>query len=620
MKKTLLLAVTLVVVVGVLVACGGGGSSSSSASSSSLSGTVASGSPLVSGTLNLVDANGRTSSTPIASDGSYSISTAGLTPPFVLQASGYIGGNLVTMYSAATSASQTANVTPLTQGVAMLALNNSPELVFNGTVSMPSASALTSSLQTANTALQNAVSSALTAVGTTVTDFIQSRFTANHTGVDLVLDYLQIDNTFQNSGGTQVPAINISNRTASVGNTSGFVSVSANGPVGSLGAANTFNACNISTIPVLLAKISAKISVSDFLLADWNNANIFDGSFMDGGRTAAAFLTYISGGSGGNTISSAFVPLRCRSINANDAVYDIRATMLNPAGSPVAGFPMTLIQRGSTGDWKLFGNQAHVTYQVQSYVQKTIRLDGVTLTPAQTYTSGIHFDIEQPAPRTAILSAQFFVVRNGAEQVSPVIQLKQQNGCTYLGLVDGSGNATCNNMQAIDGSNNGTILNGLTTLASINNTFQSGGTFFRLKTYSDNNFTTLVDTIDGITLDGGIPPPALAGSQMTFGTLTSASIATLNGYTSSVGTRFNLAANSNVAVNGMHVIINGTGGNVDDNGGTADVQLSRNNYQINLMSTPPGVTATSGRAVYLLTQGPLFLSTKYVGCNGGTCW
>ena len=620
MKKTLSLATLIFTLVGVLVACGGGGGSSSGSSSSSLSGTVASGSPLVSGTLNLVDANGRTSSTPIASDGSYSISTAGLTPPFVLQASGYVGGNLVTMYSAAASASQTANVTPLTQGVAMLALNNSPELVFNGTISMPSASALTTGLQTANTTLQSAVSSAMTAVGATVTDFIQSRFTADHTGVDLALDYLQIDNTFQNSGGTQVPAINISNRTASAGNTSGFVSATTSAVTGSLGPANTFNTFNISTIPVLLAKISAKISASDFVLADWNSVNIFDSSFLDGGRTPTTFLSYISAGSAGNTISSAFVPLRCRTINTNDAVCNIKATMLSSTGNPLAGFEISMIQRGSTGDWKLFGNQAHVNYQVQSYVQKTIRLDGVTLTPAQTYTSGIHFDIEQPAPRTAILSAQFFVVRNGAEQGSPVIQLKQQAGCTYFGLVDSFGNPTCNNMQAIDGSNNGTILNGAATLANINNTFQSGGTFFRLKTYSDNNFTTLVDTIDFITLNGGIPPPALAGSQMTFGTLTSASIATLNGYTSSVGTRFNLAANSNVAVNGMHVIVNGTGGNVDDNGGSANVQLSSNSYQINLMSIPPGVTATSARALYLLTQGPLFLGTKYVGCNGGTCW
>ena len=606
-----------------LTACGGGGSSSSSntasgssSSPSQLTGTVAVGAPLVNATVMFLDANNTASSTAnVNADGTYTLPTTGLTPPYIIKASGYIGGTQVNLYSTATSASQVANVTPLTHAVTMLATATAPEQIFSGSAQLPTVATLNTALSSATTTVQNSISSAITAVNgasaVSSTDFIQSAFTANHTGMDKVLDYLQINPTFVNSGSQVVPSMNISNSTGT-----GFVNVLANGTVsGSLGASSTFLNYDVSGIETLLSQISTLVSTGNYNSSSWSS--VTDSSFLDGGKSLSQFLAGISGSlPSGAQISSSFVPKTCKSVSGN-IICDIEGTVLKSDGGIFTTFKESLIQRGGTGSWKMYGNQAPASFQVQTYIEKFIRLDGVTLSPSQTYVSGLHFDIEQPG--TAVQSAQFFIVQNGTPLTNPVIQLKQQSGCTYMGLVDANGNATCSNMLALDGNTSGTSLSGITTLNTINQTFQNGGAFFRLVMYSDANYSTAIATIDNIPLDGGLPLPALAGAQMTFPTLDSTSIATLTNYTSGVGQSFQLSANANVTVNNMHVTVVGNS-LVDDNGGSNDTLISSNKYQINLSSAPSGVTSSSYRSVYLGTPTAMYIGTKYLGCGGGTCW
>ena len=106
-----------------LTACGGGGGGSTPSNNTSggtISGVAATGSPIVGVTVTVVDSKGNTltASKPTGSDGSFSISgTGSLTPPLLLQIksnTGVTNGTTLYSVSAGTSATQTINITPLT--------------------------------------------------------------------------------------------------------------------------------------------------------------------------------------------------------------------------------------------------------------------------------------------------------------------------------------------------------------------------------------------------------------------------------------------------------------------------------------------------------------------------
>ena len=101
-----------------LSACGGsGGSPDPSAPSTAnvLQGIAATGGPL-SGTLSVSDCSfpNRSTSATINQDGTFSVSTAGMSPPFLIRATGTTAsGATLTLYSFASSPG-TININPLT--------------------------------------------------------------------------------------------------------------------------------------------------------------------------------------------------------------------------------------------------------------------------------------------------------------------------------------------------------------------------------------------------------------------------------------------------------------------------------------------------------------------------
>jgi hypothetical protein len=80
---------------------------------STLSGTVAVGAPMLDATISVKDANGVVASAPVARDGSYRLSLAGLTAPFSLQACGFVAGNHG-CYDGVIDEGGVGNVAPLT--------------------------------------------------------------------------------------------------------------------------------------------------------------------------------------------------------------------------------------------------------------------------------------------------------------------------------------------------------------------------------------------------------------------------------------------------------------------------------------------------------------------------
>jgi hypothetical protein len=131
-KQMILRAATCFCVAAFLTACGGGGGSSSSSTSTAtvttatLSGTAAAGTPMDGGTVTVRDSTGALVGTTTTNpDGSYTLNfePKNFTAPFVISASGNIGGGSETFISVqptapSAGATQIVNATPVTHAIA----------------------------------------------------------------------------------------------------------------------------------------------------------------------------------------------------------------------------------------------------------------------------------------------------------------------------------------------------------------------------------------------------------------------------------------------------------------------------------------------------------------------
>jgi mono/diheme cytochrome c family protein len=206
-----------------LAGCSGSGGPSSGAGAAPaaakmVTGVAATGAPIA-GVVYLLD----TSSSPVtlktttASDGSFSFNAAGLTAPFLLKTS--TGGQ--NLYSIATDFGIT-NVTPLTS----MALDQAAggvdlDTLYNNHV-QADISAAAAKIPDAVTAVQLALAPLMAQYGVGSMNFLNAQFSANHVGIDAMLDAI----TVAIANGT----VNITNKQGS--------SVVFTAPCGNLSAGN----------------------------------------------------------------------------------------------------------------------------------------------------------------------------------------------------------------------------------------------------------------------------------------------------------------------------------------------------------------------------------------------
>lgn len=175
----------------VLTGCGGGGSSSTT---SSLNGTVAVGAPIAGASIVARGANGATSNTVTAdADGKYSgLDLSGLTAPILIEATGEVGQTPYTLHTLLNSTtSGTANVTPVTSLITTIAAGTSSESI---NLSSLSAATLSAAIQQAKSTLATALAPITSAIGLDLTsnDPVSQNFTTNNTGLDKLLDAIDI--------------------------------------------------------------------------------------------------------------------------------------------------------------------------------------------------------------------------------------------------------------------------------------------------------------------------------------------------------------------------------------------------------------------------------------------
>lgn len=171
---------------GLLTACGGGGSSIAPAASN-LTGTAATGLPIA-GFVFVKDARGTEINVATNPDGSFSINTAGLTPPLMVKI--VPNNGTATLYSYAAALAQTLNISPFTN-LALYIANTQADLAlaytnWNGT------SISAANITNAQKVINANFATQFTAAGLTPTtyDFLTTAFIANGAGIDGVLDLL----------------------------------------------------------------------------------------------------------------------------------------------------------------------------------------------------------------------------------------------------------------------------------------------------------------------------------------------------------------------------------------------------------------------------------------------
>jgi hypothetical protein len=361
MKSTLKI-ILAVSTLGFLVACGGSGGGS--VTTSLPTGLAAVGAPISAGVLSAIDASGRTASTTIADDGSYSIDfLSTLQPPVLLKAEGVSGGRSTVHFGVITSTTDTtANVTPVSTAVVAQVMQADPGVVFAAADTSKIALLTTSQVSATNTIIGNALSGARTAAGISgsgALDFLNTPFSADKTGLDKLLDLVKI--SVQPDGSVQ-----LKNKTAD-----GVTSVSSSGTVS--GALGTVESIDTAGIDTLGQAMQAAFQNSQ----QWQNPpsqsvlNIFSSSFLHGGNNRAAIIQAIAADAA-DMVGARFLPakiLNCTSAGASPVCEVLFTVKYTDGGFEPFIFPARL----ESGSWKIYGDQAPVNTEYGAVVYRTVQ-------------------------------------------------------------------------------------------------------------------------------------------------------------------------------------------------------------------------------------------------------
>lgn len=193
-RISLTAAATAVATALLLTACGGGGDSPSTATpatgttaTAQLSGVAATGAPIAGATVRAVNAAGVSATAVTGSDGRYTLSISE-GAPYALTVTDSSGA---VWYSYAPAAG-TAHITPLTTLALLDANANRPlaDLLAGWATARPAEGAVLQGAQRVNANLRSQFAAA--GVDATALNVFNASFSANHTGLDAVLDALRV--------------------------------------------------------------------------------------------------------------------------------------------------------------------------------------------------------------------------------------------------------------------------------------------------------------------------------------------------------------------------------------------------------------------------------------------
>ncbi|RDU96068.1 hypothetical protein DWV00_25850 [Trinickia dinghuensis] len=398
-----------------LAGCGGGGSSGSPSAGTSvtqvaLQGTAAVGAPMASANIVVIDSKGAMATTTADSNGQYSVSVTSLTAPLVILASdptGVDSTQVSVVPSMGTTSTVTANATTLTTAISALLTSTG-----NPTDLAASSSALAAvtpaSVSAAVSSLKTALSTILAAngVGAATFDPIGTPFTADHTGLDGVIDAVQV--VAAPGGGDEL--VSTADATTSVSlNSSANISTTLSAP------------------PVQGGYLSSLVSQLSLCLNGTSTAcsQAIDAKYLGNGFTSFASAHPVVA-AGGVTLG---VPRTLQFFTAG-GVQKALVQLPYVTQSGAKGSLVIVVQQLSNGSWDVIGNQQPYNVSISSFLERKQFLDPTEVKFGR-YEAGISITVPNGAAGTP----------NPANLASAAVTGPGINGTVYLTPRAGVGNA-----------------------------------------------------------------------------------------------------------------------------------------------------------------------------------
>lgn len=382
-----------------MAGCGGGGSADAPATTppvKTVSGVAATGAPIVGFAYLKDSASPAVTRGPvtIAADGSFSFDVTGLTAPFILMAEGSVGGQGVKLVSAATGVG-TANINPLTNiAVAAATGTTDPASVYSNPLTYPITQA---NLDAAIVQIQTMLQSLNTAYSTTANPLTGS-YSANHTGLDGILDVVSIslDTT---TGGVSVDSKVTGTTIGTADITSGTSGLAVIDTISSSEVPATTTITDLQAIGTVLSSLATTINSKGVNLAAADLAPYYasDANFgMNDGLNRTNTLTMWAGNlSTLPSTVSGVTGLALVSVDtvATPNVYIVSGNIKFTDGSsfPFGAFASKFIYE--SGSWKIKGN-GHIAWSAvyPRVVRNTGYAGGATITV--TDSTGIALDTD----------------------------------------------------------------------------------------------------------------------------------------------------------------------------------------------------------------------------------
>lgn len=445
-----------------LTACGGGGSSSSSttttttptatATTATFSGTAAAGAPMDSGIVTVKDSTGAVvGTTTTAADGSYSLTfdPKNFTAPFVISASGSIGGGSDTFISVQPTAisagsTQIVNATPATHAIAsrISSTGNPHDLV--DSIATQKGNITASNLSNVEAAFRAFLESHLTSVGLNnsynlVTDAYSSKF-------DKLLDNVKFD---VSPSGVITVSSSAGQAVNDLGDATGtnLATTAAAAKTAVIAADKVPSASDKSNIPAPPANtVAVGIEVLEAIRSSLDDCMRLSASSRATSETCNKYIVS-SYKNDGRTLTQEFGPygaidftstandgmvfkkpeiLRQIDMTKDSEILVIRLTGLRKDGTTreIVSIAKNNVSGANTG-WKLVGNQRDFDTSMSASVTKRISAGGLNTNRYETSLS----------PFIVSNSSISNVKVTGPGLPSTGLFLKNRTGCDFLTIV-----------------------------------------------------------------------------------------------------------------------------------------------------------------------------------------
>jgi hypothetical protein len=382
-----------------LAGCGGGSGSDAPVAPvapppTTLSGTVAVGAPITDGKLRVIDANGAVvvADHAIAADGTYAAFTLTGPAPWRIEACGFVGPNYACMRSVAQAAG-TANVTPLTEALLLLASGQQPETLMTGTATGLNANTLAAAQDTLRTGLAPVLADA--GVSATL-DLVSGTLNAgSRTGYDRVLDAVGVS-----TGVDERPFVQISPRLGS-GN---LYIEQGSTPVGALATSSAAAQLPLAGLEGLFRNITRAAATSSScgdanigmatLLSSSASLSMDEAEPLRGpAQVAAGLCTFLAGGDGEPVrLGARFLsPTLGRCDFTGDVPVCGVSFVLQHTNGDVEPVGQGMGVTYEAGAWKFKGDLQALNIQASARVQRDRRIDGDTV--VDSYSRALAFEV-----------------------------------------------------------------------------------------------------------------------------------------------------------------------------------------------------------------------------------